>query len=172
MFHTKGLYKQRSHISRWYLLWNKEHLCSHNINGIVQERGNSSALAMELHLSCANPSISPMGITSTSRKLGISFSSYNVSCYSASHSIWLAARLSPSRPRDTYTCLHHLIHMDLIHRGKQTPGTIHLNLNRCDINFIVTIYDILKTWLKMFWLMVMYNAALYQYWMKVPYNSS
>ena len=29
-----------------------------HINGLVQERHNSSALAMELHLSCINPSIS------------------------------------------------------------------------------------------------------------------
>ena len=29
----------------------------HNINGLVQERRNSSALAMELHLFCTNPSI-------------------------------------------------------------------------------------------------------------------
>ena len=28
-----------------------------DINGLVQERGNSSALAMDLHLSCSNPSI-------------------------------------------------------------------------------------------------------------------
>ena len=26
-----------------------------NINGLMQERRNSSALAMELHLSCTNP---------------------------------------------------------------------------------------------------------------------
>ena len=30
---------------------------SSSINGLVQQRSNSSALAMELHLSCTNPSI-------------------------------------------------------------------------------------------------------------------
>ena len=35
---------------QWYILEN-------NINGLVQERRNSSALAMELRLSCTNPLI-------------------------------------------------------------------------------------------------------------------
>ena len=35
------------------------------INGLVQERRNSSALAMELHLSCTNPSIYCLAITRT-----------------------------------------------------------------------------------------------------------
>ena len=33
------------------------HWGNHHINGLVQERCNSSALALELHLSCTNPSI-------------------------------------------------------------------------------------------------------------------
>ena len=37
----------------------------HHINGFVQERCNSSALAMELRLSCTNPSIYLWGIYST-----------------------------------------------------------------------------------------------------------
>ena len=44
-------------------MWNRKQLfIMHNsmiryIDGLVQERRNSSALAMELRLSCANPSI-------------------------------------------------------------------------------------------------------------------
>ena len=34
----------------WYEIW-------YDIDGLVQERRNSSVLAMELHLSCTNPSI-------------------------------------------------------------------------------------------------------------------
>ena len=30
-------------------------ICPHYIDGLVQERRNSSALAMELHLFCTNP---------------------------------------------------------------------------------------------------------------------
>ena len=41
--------------------WNNTAVCvyTHNIyiDGLVQERRNSSALAMELRLSCTNPSI-------------------------------------------------------------------------------------------------------------------
>ena len=33
----------------------KKNVISEHINGLVQERRNSSALAMELHLSCTNP---------------------------------------------------------------------------------------------------------------------
>ena len=36
---------------------NKQTSLTENINGLVQERRNSSVLAMELHLSCINPSI-------------------------------------------------------------------------------------------------------------------
>ena len=32
-------------------------ISTHNFDGLVQERRNSSALAMELRLSCTNPSI-------------------------------------------------------------------------------------------------------------------
>ena len=40
----------------WYIKSSTTKLCIH-IDGLVQERHNSSALAMELHLSCTNPSI-------------------------------------------------------------------------------------------------------------------
>ena len=56
------------------LLFNRElwglaflHWCRNgagHIDGLVQERRNSSALAMELHLSCTNPSISANTLTS------------------------------------------------------------------------------------------------------------
>ena len=42
------------------LLWYLKLVATANendIDGLVQERRNSSALAMELHLSCTNPSI-------------------------------------------------------------------------------------------------------------------
>ena len=42
------------------LLWYVKLVATANendIDGLVQERRNSSALAMELHLSCTNPSI-------------------------------------------------------------------------------------------------------------------
>ena len=36
--------------------------CAHDFDGLVQERRNSSVLAMELRLSCTNPSICPLHI--------------------------------------------------------------------------------------------------------------
>ena len=50
-------------IPQWPVLWlstwqcHAGHHCNHRVDGSVQERCNSSALAMELHLSCPNPSI-------------------------------------------------------------------------------------------------------------------
>ena len=42
-----------------YLCVSKIFCVDHNFNGLVQERRNSSALAMELCLRCTNPSIYP-----------------------------------------------------------------------------------------------------------------
>ena len=42
----------------WMLIALSSHNTDQHIDGLVQERRNSSALAMELHLSCTNPSIS------------------------------------------------------------------------------------------------------------------
>ena len=53
-----------SDISKYYLclgktksIWSVYKSVGHHINGLVQERRNSSALAMDLRLSCTNPSI-------------------------------------------------------------------------------------------------------------------
>ena len=43
-------------VSRDEFIWTVDDLRSH-FNGLVQERRNSSAIALELHLSCINPSI-------------------------------------------------------------------------------------------------------------------
>ena len=54
IFKTSLYYKTRLILEtrRYIHCWCKSH-----IEGLVQERCNSSALAMELHLSCTNPSI-------------------------------------------------------------------------------------------------------------------
>ena len=39
-----------------YAYWRYHCLTTHEFDGLVQERYNSSALAMELHLSSTNPS--------------------------------------------------------------------------------------------------------------------
>ena len=46
------------------------------IDGLLQERRNSSALAMELHLSCSNPSIYPHGVSNVSIGLRRTRSAY------------------------------------------------------------------------------------------------
>ena len=45
------------HVKRWHFVVTLVFWLDNDIDGLVQERRNSSALAMELRLSCSNPSI-------------------------------------------------------------------------------------------------------------------
>ena len=56
-------YPIKSHFSRAFLKILHTAKQQQHIDGLVQERRNSSALAMELHLSCINPSISNLKLT-------------------------------------------------------------------------------------------------------------
>ena len=77
----------------WCLIFQSSHCNSFedwapvDIGGLVQERRNSSALAMELRLSCTNPSISSMCAQSSNEVLRVEYmiayqcdSSSNVPC--------------------------------------------------------------------------------------------
>ena len=56
-------YKHKSYINVLTLL-----SCQHEINGLMQERRNSCALAMELRLSCTNPLIWTIGYVQNKQK--------------------------------------------------------------------------------------------------------
>ena len=58
-----------------YVYWDEGYLDEtwwDHIDGLVQERRNSSALAMELRLSCTNPSISWTNVWSVLIKVNVS----------------------------------------------------------------------------------------------------
>ena len=60
------------YITPSYGHWNDKFFSQNNIDGLVQERRNSSALAMELHLSCTKALIycDALGIKTIHWKLG------------------------------------------------------------------------------------------------------
>ena len=57
MKNYKGIHGRKKQTNQEQWKHNNSYLVEVNIDGLVQERHNSSALAMELRLSCINPSI-------------------------------------------------------------------------------------------------------------------